>query len=92
MMILWWTGKGWKAPAILLGILTLFGFVKMAAISLVGDAYWPWGVGFLVAAALNWHFGNADNQRATSRKMSPNLWRRLYYKPRNRFMSLPTET
>jgi hypothetical protein len=91
-MIFWWQGKGWKAPGIFLGTMTVFGILNRALSDATHDKYWFWGLGFLLAAGFTWHIGSRDNQKSISRKMASSVFKRLVYKPRNRFMSLPTET
>ena len=92
MMIFWWTGKGWKPALILMLTLVATRIVQIVMRDFIGDPHWLWALAFLVAAAITWKLCSHDNRKATSRKMSPNLKNRLLYKPRNRFMSLPSET
>jgi hypothetical protein len=53
---------------------------------------WMFGLGLIVAAAVNWRVGRQCNQKSLAKVRSYRLRDRLFYRARNRFMSLPMET
>lgn len=93
-MVFWWTGRGYLALLSLIGVYGFFG----AAITVgFGNqafeaAPWLWGVGALIAAAVNWIWGSRINRRRWADLPGADWKKRLVYRARNRFMGLPMES
>src|SRR5215213_5326514 len=90
--VFWWSGRGYLTPVIILATLSGFGIVLQASRPLLADSAWFWGIGLLVAAALNWHFGTRANQKKLATIKTKTMKDRLLYRARHRFMALPMET
>ncbi|WP_425229335.1 hypothetical protein [Sphingomonas sp.] len=91
MVVFWWTGKGYLTPVILLGTLIVFGLLLRIGGSLLHDEPAFWGVAWLVASGINWLTGRRVNALKLAAVRSDRLRHRLFYRARNKFMSLPLE-
>jgi hypothetical protein len=91
-MVFWWTGRGFLAVLFLVGTFGVFGATITFAFGDMAFAKWPWlwGVGFLLAAVVNWVAGCRLN-RAPINPLVGTVRERLTYRPPNRFLSLPPE-
>lgn len=92
MYVFWWTGRGYLTPIIVVGTLSVFALVLQAGRPILVDRPWFWGIGLLVAAALNWHLGSKANRKKLAVLQPRSTRNRLFYRARNRFMSLPMES
>jgi hypothetical protein len=92
MLVFWWHGRGYVTALIWLLTMCGFGLLLAVAKSVVPDRPWVWGLAFIVSAAINWIKGTALNAQSLSKRQRKTLKTRLFYKARNRFMSMPMET
>ena len=93
-MVFWWTGRGYLALLTVIGVYGLFGAIVTFAI---GDTAferlpWLWGIGALLSAISTWYLGCRINKKPITLPRLSAFRKRLFYKPRNRFMALPLET
>lgn len=92
-MFAWWTNRGFLTLLTLIGVWGVFGALMTFAFgSDVLDRVPPlWGIGLVLAAAVNWWVGSRLNHRPP--KIDTRFWKkRLYYPAWNRFCGLPMET
>ena len=91
-MVFWWTGRGFLSLVFLIGITGAFGAI--VTLSFGEKAFesspWLWGVGVLLAVAVNWFAGSKLNRRSLN-PFQGGVKARLLYRARNRFLSLPME-
>ena len=92
MIVFWWTGRGYTTVLIWMLTMTAFGIMLAAGQPILQDRPWFWGLAFLSAAGLNWHFGSRLNQKSLRKARPVGLQQRLLYRARHRFMSMPMET
>jgi hypothetical protein len=92
MFVFWWSGRGYQT--IWIWLLTMCGFGAIQAIGkpYIPDQPWFWGLAFVVSAYLNWRRGIDLNARSLTKRKPTTARQRLFYKARNRFMSMPMET
>lgn len=91
-MVFWWTGRGFLSLLLLIGVFGLFGAVVTITAGDAVFARWPWlwGVGWLLAAVANWVGGTRLN-KAPLNPFTGSWKRRLFYRPRHRFLSMAME-
>ncbi|MGQ0589517.1 MAG: hypothetical protein ACT4N8_08300, partial [Sphingosinicella sp.] len=88
MYVVWWSGRGYLTPIILIATLALFGLVLQAGRPMIADTLWYWGIAFVAAAVANWIVGVRVNHKKRRAARST----RLIYGARHRFMSIPMES
>ncbi len=91
-MVFWWTGRGFFSLLFLIGVFGVFGAIVSFTVGDVAfsTAPWLWGVGWVLAAIANWVGGSRINRRALN-PFRGDLRYRLFYRARNKFLSLPME-
>jgi hypothetical protein len=92
MFVFWWTGKGYLTPVIMVVTLIVFAVILKIGGSWLPDRDAFWGTALLVSAAANWIVGRRMNARKLAAVRSSRLEDRLFYRARNKFMSMPLET
>jgi hypothetical protein len=92
-MVFWWTGRGFLALLTVIGVFGAFGAIVSFSTGGQGMDRWPWlwGVGWLLAAAVNWYAGCRLNKRPLDPRKGHTTGR-FRYPARHRFCSLPMET
>lgn len=92
MYVFWWTGKGYLTPIILVVTLIIFAVILKIGSSFLTDRDAFWGAALLVSAVANWVVGRRLNARKLDAVRSTRIKDRLFYRARNKFMSIPFET
>ena len=88
--VAWWTGRGYSTILIVIASMIVFE-VARAALNLP-DGVWVFGLAMLGAAAVNWFVGQKLNRKSRAKVRSNQLRKKLLYRARHKFMSLPMET
>jgi hypothetical protein len=88
--VAWWTGRGYSTILVVVMSLMLFELITRALG--LPDGPWVFGSALLGAAAANWVIGRKLNRRSLAKVRSHRVRKRLIYRARHKFMSLPMET